>query len=348
MAEYKVIDVSHHNTVTDWAAVKASGVYAVIIRAGYGREVSQKDRKFEEYYSAAKAVGLHIGAYWYSYADSVADAAKEASACLACIAGKKFDFPVYYDLEESRTAALGKDSCTKLAADFCNALEAAGYWAGVYANTNWFSNHLNFGDLSPRYTIWLADYRSNYNTSLKRDMHQYSSKGSMDGISGNVDLNKCYRDFPAEIGSLYDNASSATAPAQPSGEIVVHCTGERVNVRADAHTAAKVLTQAGKGNCLVWYADDGWGWSKIKCGTVVGWISNKYLDKPDLSSYKVGASTGNRVNIRSGPGTSYGVLRQVNKGNLFDIICILPGKAWYQVDVAGTIGYISAQYVQIK
>ena len=347
MAEYKVIDLSHHNTVTDFAAVKNAGIYGVILRAGYGREASQKDRKFEEFYAAAKAAGLHIGAYWYSYADRVADAAQEANACLSCIQGKQFDFPVYYDLEESSTAALGKAACTQLAVDFCTAMEQAGYWAGVYANTNWFTNYLNFDPLAAKYTIWLADYRENYNTTFKRDMHQYTSTGRVAGISGNVDCNRCTRDFPAEIGSLYGGASATTGSAAQSagGEIVVHCTGDRVNVRAEAHTAAKVLTQAGKGNCLVWYADDGWGWSKVKCGTVVGWMSNKYLDKAGLSKYKVGESTGDRVNVRSGRGTNHKVLRQVNRGNLFDIIDIYGG--WYRVNVAGTEGYIAKEYVKV-
>ena len=179
MAEYKVIDVSKHNGNIDFAAVKNAGIYGVILRAGYGREASQKDRKFEEFYAAAKAAGLHIGAYWYSYADSVADAAKEANACLACIQGKQFDFPIYYDLEESSTASLGKDTCTQIAQTFCAAMEQAGYWAGVYANTNWFTNYLDHAALSAKYTIWLADYRQAYNTTLKRDMHQYTSTGSV-------------------------------------------------------------------------------------------------------------------------------------------------------------------------
>ena len=343
MAEYTVVDLSHHNTVTDFEAMKAAGVYAVILRAGYGREVSQKDEKFEQFYSAALAAGLHIGAYWYSYADNADDAKNEAAACLECIQGKKFDFPVYYDLEESRTAALGKDVCTRLAVDFCSAMEQAGYWAGVYANTNWFTNYLNHADLSAKYTLWLADYRENYNTTLKRDMHQYTSTGSVAGIKGNVDLDRCTRDFPAEIGSLYGD----TAPqAQPASN-VVHCTGNHVNIRSDAHTAASVLTQANTGDTLTWLADDGWGWSKVTCGSITGWISNAYLDKSDLSTYKVGKCTGNLVNIRYGPGTQYEIMRQVAKGNLFDIICILPN-GWMHVNVAGREGYISGEYVQIQ
>ena len=347
MAEYKVIDLSHHNTVTDFLAVKNAGIYGVILRAGYGRESSQKDRKFEEFYGAAKAVGLHIGAYWYSYADSVADAAQEAAACLSCIQGKQFDFPVYYDLEESSTAALGKDTCTQIAQTFCTAMEQAGYWAGIYANTNWFTNHLDHAALSAKYTIWLADCREASHTALKRDMHQYTSTGSVAGISGNVDCNRCTRDFPVEIGSLYGGTSATTgSAAQPAGGgIVVHCTGDRVNIRADAHTAASVLTRANSGDALTWLADDGWGWSKVQKGSVTGWMVNQYLDKAGLSGYKVGECTGDRVNVRAGRGTNYSVLRQVNKGNLFDIIDIYGG--WYRVNVAGTEGYISAQYVKV-
>ena len=344
MAEYKVIDVSKHQGNIDFQAVKNAGVYAVIIRAGYGRETSQKDPMFETNYAAARAAGLHIGAYWYSYADSVADAAQEANACLSCIQGKQFDFPVYYDLEESSTAALGKAACTQLAVDFCTAMEQAGYWAGVYANTNWFTNYLNFDPLAAKYTIWLADYRQAYNTTLKRDMHQYTSTGSVAGVNGNVDCNRCTRDFPAEIGCLYGD--TAAVPETPEVNSTARCTGDRVNIRAEAHTGAIVLTQANRGDALTWLADDGWGWSKVQKGNITGWMVNQYLDKPGLSRYKVGECTGDRVNVRAGRGTSHKVLRQVNKGNLFDIIDIYGG--WYRVNVAGVEGYISAQYVKVK
>ncbi len=345
MAEYKVIDVSKHNGNIDFQAVKNAGVYAVIIRAGYGREISQKDPMFEINYAAAKAAGLHIGAYWYSYATAAPEADREAAACLECIRGKEFDFPVYYDLEEEATADLGKDTCTQIAQTFCNAMEQAGYWAGVYANTNWFTNYLDHSVLWPRYTVWLADYRTNYNTTLGRDMHQYTSTGRVSGINGNVDLDRCTRDFPAEIGSLY-GGTSATTPQPTEPDNWIHCTGDSVNVRAEAHTASAVVEKMNKGNGCQWYADDGWGWSKVMVRDTVGWVSNLYLDKPGLSPYKVGECTGNRVNVRAGRGTNHKVLRQVNKGNLFDIIDIYGG--WYHVNVAGVEGYISKDYVKVK
>ena len=108
-------------------------------------EISQKDNEFETHYKNAKAAGLKVGAYWYSYADGVADAKKEASACLACIKGKNFDLPVYYDLEDGSMTALGKSTLTSIAKTFCDEIKKGGYNSGVYANLNWFNNYLDYG-----------------------------------------------------------------------------------------------------------------------------------------------------------------------------------------------------------
>lgn len=94
------IDVSEWQGHVDFNAVKASGVKFVLIRAGYGRSASQEDRYFAEHYTQAKAAGLQVGAYWYSYAVSPADAANEARACLTVLGNRHFDFPIYFDLEE--------------------------------------------------------------------------------------------------------------------------------------------------------------------------------------------------------------------------------------------------------
>ena len=152
----------------------------------------------------------------------------------------------------------------------------------------------------PRYTVWLADYRQAYNTTLGRDMHQYTSTGSVAGVNGNVDCKPLHPDFPAEIGSLYGD--TAAVPETPEVNSTARCTGDRVNIRAEAHTGAIVLTQANRGDALTWLADDGWGWSKVQKGNITGWMVNQYLDKPGLSRYKVGECTGDRVNVRAGRG----------------------------------------------
>lgn len=186
MSQIKAIDVSYCQSGVDYKKVKSSGIGAVLIRAGYGRETYQKDSQFETHYRNAKANGLLVGAYWYSYANSVEDAKREAKACLACINGKKFDYPIYYDMEESWQANLGKSLCTAMAKAFCDTIVAAGYKAGVYANLNWFNNYLDYATLKKSYSIWLAQWASSYSKDC--DIWQYSDRGKINGISGNVDL----------------------------------------------------------------------------------------------------------------------------------------------------------------
>ena len=185
----KLIDVSCWNSGIDYDAVKASGIDSVIIRAGYGREVYQKDSQFENHYAGARAAGMNIGVYWYSYADSVQDAITEAEACLECIAGKQFELPIYFDMEENWQTALGRATLTTMATAFCQTIEEAGYRAGVYSNVNWFTNFLDYNRLAAEYSIWLAQWGSS-SYSYACDIWQYADDGSVPGIDGNVDMNR--------------------------------------------------------------------------------------------------------------------------------------------------------------
>ena len=185
----KLIDVSCWNSGIDYDAVKASGIDSVIIRAGYGREVDQKDSQFENHYAGARAAGMNIGVYWYSYADSVQDAITEAEACLECIAEKQFELPIYFDMEENWQTALGRATLTTMALAFCQTIEEAGYRAGVYSNVNWFTNFLDYNRLAAEYSIWLAQWGSS-SYSYDCDIWQYADDGSVPGIDGNVDMNK--------------------------------------------------------------------------------------------------------------------------------------------------------------
>ena len=190
------IDVSKHQGMIDWSKVKTD---FAILRAGLGRYTSQKDPQFERNYAGAKAAGIPVGVYWYSYAKSAEEAREEAKACLQVLKGKRFEFPIYFDIEDSTQGNLSKAVLTAMCEAFCDTLEKAGYFAGVYASTYWFTSKLNHARLVGKYTIWLADYRACYNKTLKRDMHQYTSNGHVDGISGRVDRNTCTRDFPGVI-----------------------------------------------------------------------------------------------------------------------------------------------------
>ena len=185
----RLIDVSCWNSGIDYDAVKASGIDSVIIRAGYGREVYQKDSQFENHYEGAWSAGMNIGVYWYSYADSVQDAITEAEACLECIAEKQFELPIYFDMEENWQTALGRAKLTTMALAFCKTIEEAGYRAGVYSNVNWFTNFLDYNRLAAEYSIWLAQWGSS-SYSYGCDIWQYADDGSVPGIDGNVDMNK--------------------------------------------------------------------------------------------------------------------------------------------------------------
>lgn len=203
------IDVSKHQGVIDWGKVKTG---FAILRAGFGRYTSQKDPLFERNYAGAKAAGIPVGAYWYSYAKSAEEAREEAKACLQVLQGKQFEFPIYFDIEDSTQVSLGKAVLTTMCEAFCDTLEKAGYFAGVYASTYWFTHRLDHARLSTRYTIWLADYRAGYNKTLIRQMHQYTSKGHISGISGRVDLNVCTLDFPHIIKNAGLNGFGKAAP----------------------------------------------------------------------------------------------------------------------------------------
>lgn len=179
------IDVSYCQTGVDYNKVKNSGIDAVIIRAGFGKETYQKDSEFETHYKNAKKAGLAVGVYWYSYAYSVAEAKQEAKICLACIKGKTLELPVYYDLEESGQTRLGMSALTNIAIAFCEAIKSGGYRAGVYSNLNWLNNYLDYERLKNGYSIWLAQWSSS--PSKNCDIWQNADNGRISGISGNVD-----------------------------------------------------------------------------------------------------------------------------------------------------------------
>lgn len=207
----KGIDVSHHQGTIDWNRVKSQIDYA-ILSVGYGDNItSQDDKQFHRNAKECTRLGIQFGVYIYSYATSIAQAKSEADHVLRLIKGYKLDYPVYLDLEDGPTT--GKCS-NKLIADmaeiFCNAIEKAGCWAGIYANTSWFNNKLTDPRFS-KWVKWVAQYNSVCTYKGKHDMWQYASDGRVNGISGNVDMNYCYVDYPG----LINPKANITKPAKP-------------------------------------------------------------------------------------------------------------------------------------
>lgn len=191
----KGIDVSKHQGKIDWKKVKNAGVEFAMIRAGYGRYDNQKDPQFEANYAGAKAAGIPVGAYHYSYAKTVEQAKSEAQIFLKWIKGKTFEFPVAFDIEDNSQASLGKQLISDMIRAFCETVEAAGYYVSVYANKDWLLNRID-DDCKKKYDTWLAEWRSgepSYTGSY--GMWQYTSSGSVNGIMGRVDMNYSYKDY---------------------------------------------------------------------------------------------------------------------------------------------------------
>ena len=192
----KGIDVSYCQNEVDWDAAKASGlVDFVILRAGYGRETTQVDTQFERNYAVCKRLGIPVGVYWYSYATTAAEAEQEAKVCLQTIRGKRFEYPVAFDIEEARCLPQADALCTA----FCTALENAGYYTAIYTFKSALESNFSAA-VKNRYDIFLShigvqqtDYAGSYG------LWQYSWTGCIPGISGDVDLDYAYKDYPTMI-----------------------------------------------------------------------------------------------------------------------------------------------------
>ncbi len=205
------IDLSRHNGNIDWSKVNTD---FVILRAGYGKESSQKDDRFEEYYAGAKTHGIHVGTYWYSYAMDEDEARQEADVFLETIKGKQFEYPVFYDVEESKQFELGKEKLSAIIRAFLERVEAAGYFVGLYGSASSLVTHTE-NDIKEKYTIWLAHWCENTNYSGAYGIWQHSCKGKVDGISGDVDLDKCYVDYPERIKAKGLNGYGTTPTPAP-------------------------------------------------------------------------------------------------------------------------------------
>ncbi len=190
------IDVSAHQGEVDWQTIQQSGVDFVILRVGYRGYTDGgifADPTFAENLENARAAGLKIGVYFFSQAISEAEAREEASFVLDALDGVALDLPVYFDWEfvendSARTNLASSETVTDCAVTFCEAVEKAGYKAGVYFNQSLGYLTMNLGRLKA-YDFWLAEYRNTPEFYYHFHMWQYSDSGTVPGISGHVDMN---------------------------------------------------------------------------------------------------------------------------------------------------------------
>ena len=193
------IDISKHNGNIDWNAVKNSGVQYVILRCGYRGSASGvlvEDQKFKRNIQGATAAGLKVGIYFFSQAVNEVEAVEEASMTLSLIKKYRITYPVYIDVESAngRADGISKAARTSVINAFCQTIRNSGYTPGLYANKNWLTEKINTGALGGC-KIWLAQYVAAPTYGGRYEMWQYSSRGSIAGIKGNVDLNVSYMGY---------------------------------------------------------------------------------------------------------------------------------------------------------
>lgn len=189
------IDVSKWNGSIDWNKVKSSGISYVIIRCGYRGSTTGaliEDPTFRSNIKGATNAGLKVGIYFFSQATNEVEAVEEASMTLSLISGYKISYPVFLDVEDSggRGDKIDSGTRTQVINAFCQTIRNSGYTPGVYANKTWLQSKFSPGSINAK--IWLAQYAATPTYSGGYQMWQYSSKGSVSGIKGNVDMNLSY------------------------------------------------------------------------------------------------------------------------------------------------------------
>ena len=190
--KYWGIDVSHHQGVINWEAVKAAGVDFAVIRCGYGMNLTeQDDKQWSRNVSECERLGIPYGVYFYSYAMTADMAVEEGAHAVRLLQGHTPDLPVFYDMEENRQLVLGNSGLAEIARIFCDIVSSKGYEVGVYASRNWWEYYLTDAVFENWYR-WVAEWNSSCHYNGRYEMWQYTSKGTVNGINGNVDLNYWY------------------------------------------------------------------------------------------------------------------------------------------------------------
>lgn len=198
---YDMIDVSKHQGTFNWNAAYNKGIRHAMIRAGYGSYLSQKDPQFERNVKECERLGIHWGAYWYSYATSPSQAKQEAKVFLQVMKGKKPTMPLAYDIEyEPGILALSNATRTEMVKSFLGEVENAGYYGILYASASFIKSYLNYNSLK-QYDVWVASYTSTVNCPLPYGIWQYSSKNPLGipGYGNSLDCNHVYKDYPTII-----------------------------------------------------------------------------------------------------------------------------------------------------
>ena len=292
------IDVSKYQGTINWQKVKNAGKQFAILKATVKN--NSVEEKFEESYSGCRNNNIPVGVYRYVYAVSSDQARAEAEALVSVLTGKEITCGVWLDMEDSSLQKLGAAQLEAIIKTEDQILKKAGFKVGVYCNKNWYENVLNGKSLSSTYPFWIARYPANdtgtynENSSLNPKSYaalwQYSSKGKVNGINGNVDLDAAFSDLTVlmDTGSQTTNAgktdtTSESEPAQSFSKTYAkkYTTKANLNLRRGAGTDKNIILTIPKGKsviCYGYYSKKGnTTWLYVQYGNIIGYCSLAYL-----------------------------------------------------------------------
>lgn len=381
--KYHGIDVSKWNKSINWSKVKAAGISFAFVRVGY-RGYSGGGLGGDEYAATnmknAAAAGVKVGAYIFSQAITEAEAREEADYILSKVKGYNITMPIVFDFEyysggRLEKANLSKRKQTDICLAFCERVAAAGYTPMVYANKSMLTSDLYASEISAKYPIWLAHYTNKTDYTGTYTYWQYSSTGTVNGISGNVDMNYWY----VEPGSSLDGTVGADSSGSSSAVTLKKTTLSGSAASFDSVKLSWKKVSGAKGYIIYRYNSSSKSYKRIKVVTNVNTLSYTDGSKNASTTYKykvkaykksggktyyssasnavsvktsgsaTGKTTGTSVNVRSGPSTSKSILTTlgISEG------VTLTGSTgnWYRISIKikgkKKTGYISKDYVTI-
>ena len=313
------IDVSSYQGNIDWKQVKESGIQFAILRSTL--KSGKPDSKFIEYIKGCDNNKIDVSVYKYSYALTENQAIAEANTVISLLNGRKCK--IWLDLEDESQTQLGKSGILKIANAFIKTCENKGYSVGIYCNLDWIKNYID--DSLKKYDLWIARYGKNsgqleekYKPNVNEKIWQYSSRGKIPGINGDVDLNVLYNDTihssTPTIKNIVKVNTTLNVRNKPNGTIVDKLkNGDEVDISNYQN-----------------------GWFEIGKDR---WVSADYVH----NTY--GIVTANTLNIRSGAGTNYQDIGDLKKNE--NVRVLKESNGWYLVLCGTRYGWASAKYIQL-
>ena len=350
----KCIDISHHNSLTDWNLLY-SQIKDVIIRIGYRGSSTGAlaiDNKFKEHITQAVSHKMQIGIYYYDQSINEAEAIEQADWCINMLKGYNITYPIYIDSEYANKEHTGRadgisvKQRTKNVIAFCERIKSKGYKAGVYASDSWFKSMLNFDEIKG-YEIWVARYSTVKPSIPKYEGWQYGSEQFAWAVKP-IDVNIFYKDYVSNVSTVVTNPTTNTKvkPLEQETELLCIATGNvysHTSPDADASTRSVLIKNEELVNAVAVTSNGYW---KLSTGN---YVNGKYCHAVIGTVFNC-----NTVNVRSSADSTskatdkvHNIIDSLNVGAQVSIM--KTEKGFYKIKTSdGLVGYTSAKYIQIR